>query len=785
MPTIDRSAIPQSSQSAATLVSAEDGLFRLEKDDAALHVLTANPPANWKNYLFNPEYYIELDQCAQGRTLVLADPRRELPASYRYFYLKDEQDGDVWNLTCRPLNRTMDAYEAIHTPAQAEYRGRRLGIESRVTGFVPLAGSRELWTVVLKNTSGSSRRLSLFTVFPFEDGGVMHAKAWYDSGIGACFSRYFPHHLRYEGYEQHRGKATLRYLFSTRRPSSGESGERGFFGGPDFSAVPRAVLAGACSGDACGAEFPVGALHHCIELDAGESVEIGFCAGVEREETVVRRLQTELADTAAFAAALAAVRAGWANYRDGLRIETPDTTLNAFFNHWLQKQIVFQSRLNRLATGFPIRNQLQDCLGYALLDPAAALAYLRTRLPLQNTDGYLRQWWTQGDSDKHEVCSLDYKDGGIWLVICSIIVANQNGSLDFMSETFPFRDDARPVTVFEHLLRAVRNLADSRGAHRLCLFGDGDWTDPINGPGRRGRGESTWTTCALGVAVQRLREVAGALGLIAEADWLRQIDDELRAAVHAHCWNGAWYVAGFDDDGVAFGTSDDEEGRIFLNSQTWAIMAGYVSEDRLDATLAAIRSLETPAGSLVLKPAFTRWNPTWGRISLKQPGTSENGSVYCHAGMFKAYAECFLGDGESALREIIRNLPLNAANPPSRNTQPPIFVPNSYFGMEGAPDFGVSTRLISTGTAPWMLWVMVEGILGVRATPKGLLINPCMPDSWAGANLVRQFRGSTYVIAMRRGLTDGETMRILVDGEVLPSRTLPWGKKHYGIIVVY
>src|SRR5690606_34347680 len=191
----------------------------------------------------------------------------------------DEQDGDVWNLTCRPLNRAMEIYEAVHTPDRSEYRGLRAGIASRVCGFVPREGSRELWTVTLKNVSGARRVLSLFTVFPFEDGGVMHAKAWYDPEGGACFSRYFPHHLRYEGYEQHKGKATLRYLFSTRSPASGESGERGFFGGPDFSAVPRAVRAGACSGNACRAEFPVGALHHRVELDAGESVEIGFCAG--------------------------------------------------------------------------------------------------------------------------------------------------------------------------------------------------------------------------------------------------------------------------------------------------------------------------------------------------------------------------------------------------------------------------------------------------------------------------------------------------------------------------
>ena len=428
-------------------------------------------------------------------------------------------------------------------------------------------------------------------------------------------------------------------------------------------------------------DVPVGALHHRLELSPGNQADLGLCYGVESEQSAVTDLHRRYATPESFDDELTAVTAHYDALCSGLQISTPDEALNGFVNHWLPKQIVFQSRKNRLSDAFPVRNQLQDCMGYSLLDPAAAADYLLTRVALQQTDGLLRQWWSEGDRDDHLLCSLDFKDAGVWLILCSIIVTYQTGSLALMKEEVAFRDSDERASVFEHLMRAARHLAGNCGRHGLCLFGDGDWTDPVNGPGRNGAGESTWTTCALGVAVQMLQEVAASLNKPEDVAWLEELDASLHRAVHDHSWNGKWFLTGFDDDGKAFGTPANKEGRIFLNSQTWAIIAGYVSKDRLAQTTDAIRFLETHAGTLMSWPQFTEWNPTWGRISLKQAGTTENGSIYCHASLFKAYAECALGSGDEALSEILRTLPTNPDNPPSHNTQAPIFVPNYYFGL--------------------------------------------------------------------------------------------------------
>lgn len=55
-------------------------------------------------------------------------------------------------------------------------------------------------------------------------------------------------------------------------------------------------------------------------------------------------------------------------------------------------------------------------------------------------------------------------------------------------------DEEKGDTVLEHLKQAVRYMYSQVGTHGLCLFLDGDWTDPINGAGRGGKGESVWNS---------------------------------------------------------------------------------------------------------------------------------------------------------------------------------------------------------------------------------------------------------------------------------------------------
>ena len=154
--------------------------------------------------------------------------------------------------------------------------------------------------------------------------------------------------------------------------------------------------------------------------------------------------------------------------------------------------------------------------------------------------------------------------------------------------------------------------------------------------------------------------------------------------------------------------------------------------------------METPFGSLLLIPAFSKWNDTWGRISIKQKGTTENGSVYCHGTMFKAYGDTITGDGDKAYSAIVKTLPTNPENPPEKSLQVPLFVPNYYFGLSDAPNFGRSSCNYGTGTAGWLIWVAVEHIAGVRASCDGITLKPCLPKSWEKIKVSRRYKGEIH-----------------------------------------
>lgn len=755
------------------------------EDDGKRYVITTpRTPARWFNYLFNDTYYMEVGETGQGSSVAFNPRHRTYTRGFRYFYVLDQDSGEVWCPGYQPLRTELGSYTCTHALGYTEIRSVYKDIEASIHVFVPVDGQQEVWTATLVNGGGSPRRLSLFSVFALENGGVMGSKCAYDEKTGILSSFSFPYHVTYDEKEKCKDHTNWVYVYSDRQAASWDCSQRRFFGGDDVHGVPAAVTNGACSGKPAEAENPVGAFQMEFALFPGEEASTRFvigCAGSPEE--IVQSRQALFSKS--FEEHMALVEQVWADRCGAFLVETPDAGVNAFMNFWLKKQIVLQTRTNRMSNYCPIRNQLQDALGYALVDAPGAAGYMVSVLKGQERSGFIRQWIMTDGSPPKNLCLLKHTDGPVWLLICFAALVNQSGSLDLLKRQVGFKDSEETASIYEHLLLAVDYMAGATGSHGLCLMGDGDWNDPINGPGRLGRGESAWSTMALVYAIRSILPFCESLEDREGALHLQHVAERLDKAVNKTCWDGAWYVAGFDDFGAPFGTAQDDEGKLFLNTQTWAIMSGIAREERLEQCLAAIDSLDTPFGPRLLEPAFKQWNPKWGRISIKLAGTTENGSVYCHASMFKAFADCVAGRGGKALETVARTLPTNPDNPPAVHLQVPIFVPNYYFGLPDSPNFGQSSHHHSTGTVGWMLWTTLEYVLGARATAKGLVIDPCIPGEWTSFKVERRFGGARYRIAVTNPEGTGRGVaKLLVNGEEWTGETLPCEEgKEYEVAV--
>jgi cellobiose phosphorylase len=88
-----------------------------------------------------------------------------------------------------------------------------------------------------------------------------------------------------------------------------------------------------------------------------------------------------------------------------------------------------------------------------------------------------------------------------------------------------------------------------------------------------------------------------------------------------------------------------------------------------------------------------------------------------------------------------------------------------------------------SGTASWAYYAATHWILGVRPETEGLRIDPCIPKSWPGFTMRRNFRGKTVRIEVKnpagacRGIksltVDGRT----VQGNVVPTDRIKDGTK--------
>ena len=738
---------------------------------ARYRITTPQTPAAWGNILFNDSYFVNVSQTGQGKSTCLRPNRKDVFSGSRFFYIADG-DNAPWSPLGRLHGSPLDSFECIHALAQTEWTSRRNGLSAKITVWVPRGGDREIWRHCLTNESNETKQIDYFVAHSFVNpGGYLQETACVDNIIRV---RNEPFRSPYEANDTPNPGKDLFYLFGSLPHESYACGETAFFGSDDTSGIPVAVSRRRCPSVTNHMQAPLGAFHYTARLAPGESLQLHIAGGAAVSFEEIVRLRAESARSGYWDDELARAGKYWNDVSKIFTISTPDSDFNTLVNFWLKKQVTFMGRNDRGHTVMPVRNLLQDALGYSLLDPEYAIARMTDYASWQQQNGFLWQWYALDGSAPGGNCLAHYKDAPYWLVSCIAFLLNELKDMSVLDKEIPFKDSEQPGTLYEHLLRALYHFESDTGSHGLCLLGGGDWFDPLNGPGRKGKGESTWLTMAFRFAVQQMIPVCQLRGDTASAARLNEIDARLGENINKHCWDTDRFVAGFDDEGQPFGSSANQEGSVYLNPQAWALISKSVSPDKKEILLQTIESLNTPFGPLITWPAYTSWNSQAGRISLKQPGTTENGSVYCHGSMFAAFAYCIEGLGEKAYDLIRRTLPTTPDNPPEKNGQVPLFVPNYYFALPDSPDYGLSSQFYGTGTSAWLLLITVEYLLGIRATAEGLIIDPVIPPAWKKFSVERSFRGAGYRITVQNPYGVGRGVRsVSVDGKKLEGVLLP------------
>lgn len=729
------------------------------------------PKRELMNYLWSESVVCKCNQFGFGESFAgVGAYRRMLDKGERLVYIKDKKSGKIFAANRNYGNEPFDAFYAEVALGAHRVIGEYEGIRTEFTLCVPQKGVAELFRVKIKNTKKGTRSLSFcFFLRPCADlsGHASYGYGDYDDSINGL---YYPH----EGFKIETEYKHL-YLAASEKPDSYAVTEDSFIGYDGLSR-PRGMQAEKLvSVGSTFQDYYCGALRYEIDLGEGEEREFCFAVGTERAYADCVTSAKEYVSPTYFEKSLAEVLAQNMRMAEVFRAESPDEYLDLQTNIWFKRQLSLGKTWGRVY-GKGFRDVMQDITAFVSFDPELAKARILYALKHQYISGNPIRMYEPD-------FTYPYMDGAAWIPATLLSYLKETADFSVLDEKIPYLDSDAEETVFRHAERGLEFLFSSRGSRNLVLWGGGDWNDSMNNAGMLGKGESVWLSVATYKAAGEWLEIlGGAKRTKRAAEWEEKRRD-LRESLLKYGYENGYFIYGYNDYGEKVGSADCDEGKIYLNPQTWAVLAGILPEEALSQVMDQVEEkLSCPFGYMQCAPSYTHGTDRLGRSTYFQPGLVENGSVYIHGVAFKVVADCMLKRADRAYDTLKRLSVYNPANPDSG--MEPYAVSNMYIGPENKYRAGDAPMSWITGSAGWLYRAVTEYIYGVCAEFGGLRICPCLPHEWLetknAVKVIRKFRNAVYEIVYAKGESDA----LIADGEKMEGDFLPYTTGKHRILCI-
>jgi cellobiose phosphorylase len=713
-------------------------------------VTTPHTPRDWFNFFWNPTYLACAGNSMNGCSLYQNEAgvvtnlfgKQDMREDPRWIYIRDNQTGEVWSAGYLPCHTEHDAYEVRNGLGYTVLRTLKNGIRVAFRVFVPRHHAGELWTVTVTNEGRKRRDLSVFTV-----SNVMLDGANMPYGyVGGLSAEYLPkdNMLFFRNMtftvvnEKYRA-----FMYSDVKIDRWDVAKDYFLGRTRNYACPQRVVDGKLGNSIGAAEYLVGAVQQNMSLAAGKSRTTNFVLGIVLDEREARRMIRAFADGRKIERELAAVKQANIRRLGGLTLATPDDAFNRLFSVWLKHELYLMADWARFYfKGY--RDTCQDAAGMSVINPERALEMLRKALRNQRSDGFAPRAFRVASMD---IAAADkhYCDSPSWISHATDALLTETGDLSMLDQVVSYSDKGRG-SIWEHNVRAMEFLWQDRGANGLSLIHYGDWCDLIDKAGVKGKGVSIWMSFALARVLTLVGWMAEARGEHRLAATCRQRYAKLARSIRRHGWDGDHFLYAINDDGMRIGSSRSEEGKYFINPQSWALLSGVITPAAyLKITRKYEPRVDTPVGPITCWPPFTHYDAGIGQLTGTPSGFFTNGNVYCHAAGFKIAADYEAGRIDKAFDTFRRILP-------SPEKSEPYAQVNGYVGPSAMRmQRHVSDDPWRTGTVAWNFLNCVDRLLGFRRTLAGFHLRPLLPSAWKHATFDRPFRGTLFHVEIRRG----------------------------------
>ncbi|MRT93974.1 glycosyl transferase [Ancylomarina sp. 16SWW S1-10-2] len=790
-------------------------------DDTNREYVITSPktPFPWINYLGNKDFFGLISNTAGGYTFYKDAKFRRLtryrynnvPVDMggRYYYIKDEEC--TWNPGFKPTQTELDKYECRHGLSYTRFLSTKNGIASNLLCFIPLDYMGEVHLLKLKNETDKVKKVKLFSfaewcLWNAEDDMTNFQRNLSTGEVEVDGSALY-HKTEYKERRNHYA------FFSVNSEINGFDTDReSFIGMHNGFDKPQAIENGEAGNSIAHGWSPVASHYIEVELQPCEEKEFVFILGyVENKEEekweskgVINKekanaMMAQFDTTEKVNAAFADLESYWSKLLDKFNLESKETELNRMVSIWNQYQCMVTFNMSRSASffesgigrGMGFRDSNQDIIGFVHQIPAEAKQRILDIAATQFEDGGCYHQYQPLTKMGNHALGGDFNDDPLWLILSVTCYIKETGDFSILDEMVPFdNDESKAQTLFHHLKVSFNHVVNNLGPHELPLIGRADWNDCLNlncfstNPNesfqttgnKKGRtAESVMIAGLFVVYGKEFIKLCKRIGNTDEAERANIHVVAMEKSVKDHAWDGEWFLRAYDYYGKKVGSEENEEGKIFIESQGWCTMAEIGKEEGLmEKALDSVKErLDTPHGIVLNNPAFTEYKIEYGEISTYPAGYKENGGIFCHNNPWIIIGEALLGRGDQAWEYFRKICPSYLEEISELHKVEPYVYCQMVAGKDAfKPGEGKNSWL--TGTASWNFYAITQYILGIQPEYDGLRIEPCIPKEWKEYTITREFRGVSYEIKILN--PDGKNKGVKsmeIDGSIVNDNLIP------------
>ncbi len=765
-------------------------------DDIKKEYVITNPktPYPWINYLGNEDFFTLFSNTAGGYSF-FKDSRLRRITRYRYNNVPTDNEGkyffindgkDIWNIGYKPSKTELDLYECHHGLGYSKLVSKKNSILSTQLAFVPRGKQCEVHLVTLKNEGEKTKEFSLYSYleWAFWDAldDMTNFQRNYNIPEVEVENNVIFHKTEYRERRNH-----YAFFSSSEQISGFDTDRESFIGLYNDIKEPNVVLNNKSTNSICESFAAIGSHNIKVSLEANEEKTIIFILGYIENEFENKFVDTNIINkTKAYSLInslnsaekvneeLKILSTYWEDILGNFQVESADENLNRMVNIWNQYQNVTCHNFSRSASyfesgvgrGMGFRDSNQDLLGYMHMGPNDSRTRIIDLASTMFEDGSAYHQYSTLTKRGNANLGSGFNDDPCWMVLSAVKYIKETADYGILDEIIPYENNQYKMgTLLEHIERAFKYTTNNKGPHGLPLIGRADWNDCLNlncfssEPGEsfqtvknKGDGLTAESVFIAGLFVYTGKQYTELLDIIGVDSSKEKQDIELIIeAVKKHGCDGKWFLRAYDAFGGKIGSSENQEGKIFIEPQGMCVMAGIgadngIAKQSLDS---ARKYLLSEYGMSLNYPAYSKYDLKLGEISSYPKGLKENGGIFCHNNTWMICAEAFVGNNDYAYDLYKKITPSYLEDKSEIHRAEPYAYCQMVAGQE-SNRHGEAKNSWLSGTSSWSFVAVSQYILGIQPEFKGLKIEPKIPSDWKKFKVRRKFRNVFYSIEFEK-----------------------------------